>query len=411
MSETTEPTTIAAKGDLILEVGQDEASRKFSYRVDSELLKQNSRYFDNLLSLRFNEGQQLLAALEALQAAGHSSFADVPVDALPSITIVNVGRISKVSSIQSLVADFLRALHNQDLSVANPPVANLANLAVVADRFDALQHFSRYIQRRKYLVALDARTKARGSASIPEEKARQKLLVGLLFDHSPWVTRYSKQLILRDSVLWKPGAVGDSTAALWWDVPNGIEDELIKRRECILDTINSLQSHFLKLYTSGERQCKLGYDSSPQCDSFQLGEAIRFFTRLGTLRLQGTIYDNTEPSYYNGDISRLLESLRQSPSYQIDRNHAHCGLRSRFIPLLDLLQNYLFLEASSLEIGICNDCWKKHRDVYPWSSAKGPMLWSPVKSCDEFTGMPRGCLARHLIIRDIFMAVERNWTA
>lgn len=251
-----------------------------------------------------------------------------------------------------------------------------------------------------------------------EERVRQKLLVGLLFDHAPWVTRYSKHLILRDSSQWQPGTEEDHTKPLWWNFPNGVEDELIQRREYILETINSLQAHFLKLYTSGERQCKLGYDTSIQCDSFQLGEMVRFFTRLGTLRLQGTIYDNTEPTYHTGDVERLLESFRQCSSYQVDRNHMHCGLRARILPLVDLLQNQLCLDTTSLDIGLCLECWKTHREAYAWSSAKRPVMWAQSRS---LTGnrmvskghqrTPSSCLRKHIVVRDLFMATERDWTA
>ena len=197
----------------------------------------------------------------------------------------------------------------------------------------------------------------------------------------------------------------------------------MQRREYILETINSLQMHFLKLYTSGERQCKLGYDSSVQCDSFQLGEMVRFFSRMGTLRLQGLIYDTTDPMSYSGDIERLLDSLRQSSSYQIDRNHAHCGLRTRLLPLLDLIQNQLSLDTGSLDIGVCAECWQNHRTSYAWSIAKRPVLWNPSRVltgsrslASSFTKTshrrtPSSCLSRHIIVRDMFMAVERDWTA
>ncbi|KAF1980020.1 hypothetical protein BU23DRAFT_562450 [Bimuria novae-zelandiae CBS 107.79] len=409
---------VTPTGDLILNVSQEEGGTRFSYRVDSKALRASSRYFENLFSDRFSEGQQLSEALAALNLAEHSSLEDAPVDALPRITIVNVGRTS-ASSTENLFADFLRAVHGQDLSTATPPVSNLANLAVVADRFDATETLSQYVRKKKYGALLDARTsKGKISTGMTEERVRQKLLVGLLFDHAPWVTRYSKHLILRDSSQWQPGIEEDHTKPLWWNLPDGVEDELIQRREYILETINSLQSQFLKLYTSGERQCKLGYDTSIQCDSFQLGEIIKFFTRLGTLRLQGTIYDSTEPTYYTGDIERLLESLRQCSSYQVDRNHMHCGLRARILPLVDLLQNQLCLDTTSLDIGLCLECWKNNRPTYAWSAAKRPVMWAHPRS---LTGnrmiskghhrSPSSCLSRHIVVRGLFMATERDWTA
>lgn len=365
-----------------------------------------------------------LRALEALQLSEGAKIADVPVDALPHISIVNVGRVAvaKVSSIRNLIADFLRAVHGLDLAVANPPVANLANLAVVADRFDAVACLSKHIQRKKYLQLIDAKSRGKPATTQTEERIRQKLFVGLLFDHPSWVTRYSKHLIMRDSVQWRPGIEEDHTKALWWDIPD-VEDELIQRREYILETINSLQAHFLKLYTSGERQCKLWYDTSLQCDSFQLGEMIRFFSKIDTIRLQGKIYDNTEPTYYLGDIDRLLSSLRQCSNYQVDSNHGHCGLRSRILPLLDLIQNQLSLDTGSLDIGICAECWTNHRKEYAWQLAKRPVVWAHPKSLTgnrtlanaaprkSHQRTPSSCLSRHMAVRDLFMAVERDWTS
>ncbi|OAL44333.1 hypothetical protein IQ07DRAFT_592403 [Pyrenochaeta sp. DS3sAY3a] len=425
MTDKGEPLVIVSSGDLILDVAQDEQAPSFSYRVDSGTLQHTSRYFENLLSQRFSEGQQLAAALKALKFNGYSEIAEAPQDVLPRVAIINVGRIaiSKASSLQPLIADFLRALHGLDLATANPPVANLANLAVVADRFDAVACLSKYVQRKKLLQVIDAKSKGKSSPTLTEERIRQKLLLGLLFDHPAWVTKYSKHLIMRDSVRWQPGVEEDFTKALWWDIPNGVEDELIQRREYILETINSLQAHFLKLYTSGERQCKLGYDTSLQCDSFQLGEMVRFFHKIDTLRLQGKIYDNTEPTYYLGDVDRLLLSLRQCSNYQVDNNHAHCGLRSRILPFLDLIQNQLSLDTGSLDVGICAECWVQYRAEYAWSLSKRPVLWAHTRSLMNSRSVsngtlrkghqrtPSSCLSKHVAVRDLFMAVERNWTA
>jgi hypothetical protein len=175
-----------------------------------------------LLGDRFSEGQTLSAGLEALKLAGHANPAEAAPQDLPHVSIVHVGRISKVSSIQNLFGDFLRALHGQQLPVS-PPIPNLANLAVVADRFDALPYFLRYVRKKGYIQAADAKMKGKGTVNLSEERVRQKLLIGLFLDHPSWVTKYSKHLIMRDSSRWKPGVEEDDTLALWWDVPLGVE--------------------------------------------------------------------------------------------------------------------------------------------------------------------------------------------
>lgn len=224
MSEPTLIIGIEPHGDLILNVRQSEDAPEFRYRVSSRMLQENSRYFENLLSGRFSEGQKLAAALEALKLDGYAMPAEAPEDALPTISIMNVGRISKVSSIQNLFADFLGVLHGQQLAVP-PPIANLANLAVVADRFDALPYFSMQVQKKRYIQAADAKMKKKSSTTAPplEERVRQKLLIGLFLDHPSWVTTSSKHLIIRDSMQWKPGVEEDESLALWWDIPGGVE--------------------------------------------------------------------------------------------------------------------------------------------------------------------------------------------
>jgi hypothetical protein len=192
-------------------------------------------------------------------------------------------------------------------------------------------------------------------------------------------------------------------------------DEMMSRRDYTLDALQSIQAQFLKLYSAGKGQCRLGYDSSPQCDSFQLGEMVRFFTKIDTLRLEGTLCAGDVSDPYYGSIQRLLEQLRQCPPYQIDKNHSHCGLRTRLTPLLNQLEPYL-LAGNTPDIGICGECWQAHRGRYAWTDAKRPVSWrSPVVS--NTSGKSRGssgseaCLEFHLKIRDMFTASSRDWVA
>ncbi|TID18011.1 hypothetical protein E2P81_ATG10981 [Venturia nashicola] len=409
-----ETTAISPNGDLVLDIHNEARNQVFSYRVSAEQVKQASPYFVRLLDpSKFGEGQKVAETLKELRTT-YADIGDAPAKELPRVSIVDIGRISKVNTIQNLVADFLRILHGIEISTPVPPLPNLANLAVVADRFDALTHFSAYAQRKKVFTTIDARGKGK-LASLTEERLRQKLLVGLLLDHSSWISTASKRLIIGGSVQWKSDAEEDEELASWWDMPHGLEDEMLSRREFVLDTLQSVLSHFLEIYSSGERQCKLGYDSSTQCDSFQLGEMVRFFTRTNMLRLQGTLSGSDATESYSGDIERLLESLRKSQSYQLDRNHTHCGLRTRLVPMLDQVELYL-IGGKVIDVGICGECWQANRHRCAWKDVKRPVAWRPA-AIHTASGKARGvaggegCLAYHNKIRDMFTAVSRDWTS
>ncbi|QDS77620.1 hypothetical protein FKW77_002431 [Venturia effusa] len=407
-----EITTIAPNGDLVLDIHDEGRDQIFSYRVRSEQLKQASPYFVRLLDpSKFGEGQQVADKLEELRGI-YPEIGDAPSRELPRVTIVDIGRTSKVNTIQNLVADFLKILHGIEILTPVPPLPNLANLTVVADRFDALLRFSTYAHRKKVFSAIDVRTKGKVAS---EERLRQKLLIGLLLDYPPWVAATSKRLIIGGSVQWKSDAVVDDDLAFWWDMPHGLEDEMLSRREFVLDTLQSVLNHFLEIYSSGETQCRLGYDSSKACDSFQLGEMIRFFIRTNMLRLQGTLNGSDATDSYSGDVEHLLESLRKSQSYQLDRNHTHCGLRTRLVPMLDQLEPYM-IGGKVIDVGICGECWRENRHRYAWKDVKRPVAWRPA-TIHSTSGKARGtvggedCLARHKKVRDMFTAVSRVWTS
>lgn len=136
------------------------------------------------------------------------------------------------------------------------------------------------------------------------------------------------------------------------------------RRECILNTIASVQRHFLSLYSFKERQCKLGYDSSPACDSFQLGQMIKFLVSKNLLFLMDYSPSalDAAPDATCIDIQELLVTLRQCPSYQLDKNHVNCGLRIRIEPILDYLRTMLSTNVVSISLAE----WKKNRDSAAW---------------------------------------------
>ncbi|KAK8210908.1 hypothetical protein IWZ01DRAFT_435146 [Phyllosticta capitalensis] len=396
-------TVIAPEGELVLRVKEDEGKEGFLYRVEISCLRGASAYFDNLLGPTFSEGTRISRELEELRK-GNTRLLDIPAEQFPEVTIVDVGRISRVSTIKVLMADFLRVLHGSSLGKDPPLLTNMANLAIVADRFDALPTFAALVKKHKYLSLIDSKIKTKGYSASTEERIRQRLLIGVFLDYPPWVRYYSRKLIVQGSARWNPEFVEDDSTALWADIP-GIEDESLFRRQCVLDTINSLQVHFMSLYMSNQRQCRLGYDSSAQCDSYQLGEMIRFFNKIGTLRLESRISASDGTTDYEGDITKLIDNLRQCPEYQIDNNHAHCGLRERILPLLLLLQS--MIDASGNDIGICGECWRDHKASYAWSLSKRPVMWAKGNGLRP---SENHCRNRHGATRDLFMAAQRDWT-
>lgn len=67
------------------------------------------------------------------------------------------------------------------------------------------------------------------------------------------------------------------------------------------------------------------------------------------------------------DVSSILAALRQSPHYQIDKNHTNCGLRSKITPILEYIQVML----SSNVVGVNLQAWKKQPKAATWIAAWG----------------------------------------
>lgn len=386
---------IELHGDVVLNIKHEKTDHQF--RVNTAALKTTSKYFAGLLQGRFGESDRIEKSHASLREK-YGSPAKSPALELPVIHIEDIGRISTVKSIEPLCIDLLNILHGTEPQTSLPPVANLANLAIVADRFDALDAVRAYVRRRKIPRAIDGKTMPKAENSLSEEKVRQRVLIAVLLDYGPWLEKYTARMITKGWV----GKEAVESAALWWDLPSRLEEELVIRRDSILDTFQSLQAYFLRLYTSRERQCKLGYDSSGQCDSFQLGEMIRFFTRSGTLQLQGAIFDTSEPPMpFEGDVFNLVDLLRQVPEYQIDRNHSHCGIRTRLIPLLDLITESLYC------IGVCSECWSQNRVEYAWMERKPPLTWKRQSHRLRNSGHRE----MHANVHALFTASDRDWSS
>jgi hypothetical protein len=388
---------IEEQGDLILHIEHQTALAKLAqrYRVTTTTLKAHSRYFASLLDGRFGESAKIEEQHTSLRER-YGSHSAAPSSELPLIHIEDIGRISTIKSIEALCTDFLLILHGKD-TLASPPVANLANIAIVADRFDALEAVRTYVARKRLIRAIDGKTSQKAELGLSEERVRQRVLVALLLDHAAWMDRYSARLVTKGWV----GREADEADAMWWSLPQNVEEELATRRVYVLDMLQASIGQIVGLYTSRERQCRLGYDSSAACDSFQLGEMIKYLSRTGMLQLKGTLCDAGDAQDpYDGDVFALIDSLRQVPEYQIDRFHTHCGIKIRLMPMLDAVVDALH------HIGICADCWSASRLEHAWVDEKRPLIWRS-QSC-RWRGLPHKEL--HAQVQAMFTATDRDWS-
>lgn len=126
---------------------------------------------------------------------------------------------------------------------------------------------------------------------------------------------------------------------------------------------------------------------------------VRFFSRKGTLRLQSAmrgVYQESEP--YQGHLLKLIQSLKECPSYQVDGFHRHCGLRTRFIPRLESVDPWG-------HAGLCLRCWKKERSKHSWVENPNTEHWwytanKPMRRCEH----------GHIIAKDMYTSPYQDWT-
>ncbi|RYP65670.1 hypothetical protein DL769_006249 [Monosporascus sp. CRB-8-3] len=314
-------------------------------------------------------------------------------------------------------------------------------LAVLADRFDCAVPVSRWLvaasqtQRFKWPVttrkAVSGRDDllANSMTRATEEALRQKIFVSWLLDLPVRFQNATRELIMNGSCRWSAFAdeEDESLDASWWYLPDGLEQELQYRRHCILNTIASIQRHFLSLYASrsGGRQCKLGYDSSAACDSYQLGEMLKFLTHKNLLFL----VDFSPRSLFDAvpdcalvpvvvENGGLLAALRQCPGYQVDKHHFNCGLRTRLLPILDFVQGLL----SAGSVPVAAPAWRRDRAAAAWmppeTDDRGAAR-DPDPRPFRFTRLMLGdqrlrfenALGADKFAREVFTASSWNWTA
>ncbi|PHH79357.1 hypothetical protein CDD80_5025 [Ophiocordyceps camponoti-rufipedis] len=349
---------------------------KAAYRVSSNALKASSQYFTNLLSnQQFREAGVVGDAHRRLAAEGiDPSQADA--SRLPSVAIVDDDAATQTDGHEPIFRDMLLVLHRKPIQTEKVLLSYAVTLAVIADRFDCVAAVSRSVSsslKFRWPVTISRPlVDERGRMTDVEQVLRQKVLVSWLLSQPLRLQQASRELIIRGSSLWGSFAEADGRGkrtAAWWNLPDGLERELEHRRECILNAIASVQRHFIGLYASRERQCKLGYGSSPACDAFQLGEMIKFLTGKGLLFLvdfgPASLDSVSDTSLLN--LEELIDMLKQLPKYQVDSHHSNCGPQVHIKPILDYIRTMLSADV----VSISQADWKRRRADVTWIAPRG----------------------------------------
>ncbi|KAI9673747.1 MAG: hypothetical protein M1829_003984 [Trizodia sp. TS-e1964] len=434
LQAATNILVVAEKGDLILDIKHRADSEPKCYLVSTARLRNVSAYFRVLLHpSKFKEGA-IVQEAHARMREKQNRLSQEVINDLPHISISDIGPVAFTEGRENPMMDLLQVLHGNPIaSVTHPTLSQVANLGIVADRFECLPLIVDYAHRENLFRASAIKVKGanRTTRRSIEDRWRQKIVVGWYLNDRDFMWTCSKRLILRGSSRWSGDDSSQDSEHSWLELPFDLEGrfpaslatkclqetkhfasaEMVYRRECILETISSLQMHLLRLYTTPKhRRCKLGYDSSIACDTFQLGEILRFFTRIGTLKMQSLITGAEASEAYAHDIEFLISELMRCPSYQIDANHSHCGMRVKLTPALEFIQGLL-----KTDVGICRDCWGDGEEQYSWSKMPRAGDWEFLRG--STAGAParqtkdeKACKAGHRIAWAVFTASKRNWT-
>jgi len=209
--------------DLVLDVEVSPGDGHILYLVTAVKLRDSSPYFRNLLDPeKFSEGVRLTAVQRTLRER-YRSWGDVPPNELPRIPITDIGQLSSHLRHEEAMTAFLRVLHGVSPQVNSASPSSLANLVVVADRFDGLSSIRELVRKHHGLYNAIA-TKWLHS-TYKEEPIRQILLSGMLLNIPQWVTSCTTRMVNHGSRCWGSVAEGvdEEWKALWWTLPNGFE--------------------------------------------------------------------------------------------------------------------------------------------------------------------------------------------
>ncbi|KGO74090.1 hypothetical protein PITC_097760 [Penicillium italicum] len=406
---------ISAKGDLILEYiapGDSLLSpTRHKWRVASERLASHSPYFQALLDpTKFSEGRQFNAQKQAwneTQIPDSTSQHALPTVRLPSVHSTSMcGEDAIELFLKILCLDSFdeseRAVFENELKIQSTSL--VARMIDLADSLNSPRAVQDVLQKVGYLYgkskpALLARFNA-ALLSMKEDRIRQIIFISTFLNDTRLTRIMTHALLVVGSKFWINGLDAPEEESLRWKyLPNGLEEEIYCRRQYVLNTITDLQAHFLRVYggleetdtarsaannrtlgaaftasahvlfQSRQFQCRGGFNNSSQCDLFQLGQMIRFFSmRARTIFLGSTLIDpdfDSAPSDNDhtpveskndqapgppSDITAIIASIKQYPDYAVDEAHTGCGVRRRIMPALECIEKFVWDDRGLLGI-------------------------------------------------------------
>ncbi|TWU78757.1 hypothetical protein ED733_006747 [Metarhizium rileyi] len=394
-----------------------------AYRVQLDVLTRHSKYFANLLTNPQFREADLISTTHAHIAARKSRPSEAGPAELPRVKITDDDEATQSAGREAVFEDMLRIIHQVPIKTTRVVMSYVTTLALLADRFDCGAPVSRALADMKFKWPVTNTRPYKdeaGRLTETEKVLRQKILVAWLLGQPMRLHQTSRELVIRGSRLWSVYGEEHTHGGAWWHLPEGIEEELRYRRDCILNTISSIQNHFLTLYASRDRQCKLGYDSSTACDSFQFGQMLKFLLSKDLLHLVDFAPSSvdTVPDCSMVDIDELLGTLKRCPNYQVDKHHTNCGLRIRIEPILD----YVRAMVGAGVVAIPWADWKRRRGDVSWSNE--PRGLDAGRNVDEtckvfaFTRALandqrlryEGTIYADKMARELFTAGDWDWT-
>ncbi|KAE8377852.1 hypothetical protein BDV26DRAFT_292834 [Aspergillus bertholletiae] len=471
---------ILGTGDVIIEFAPAESSPLGSsgnashrWQVLSDDLMRNSPYFRALLDPnKFSEGrdfiQQKAKRSQSTTAEGGESLSDdtaiqynlptvrLPVDHLPQkLGVDAIELFLRVLSFNSF-GDEEKIKFDGELKIQ--PTSSVARLIELADAFNSPNIIREALKRCRYAFGKGRVPLLRFDSSVlrlSEDRVRQTIFIARFLNEYTIFQIWTHALILTGSKFWVNGVEPPTSASTRWRyVPDGLEEELYYRRQCVLNTITDLQAYFLRAFgaleepegpklttastaltavQSRQYQCRYGFGNSSACDTFHLGQMTRFFAlRTKTIFLGSTLIDpdfgldsedegaeeRPQPVASPCDVTAIISSLKQCPDYQIDTNHNGCGVRRRFLPPLDCIERFVG-DGRGL-LGIELQDW----DSKNWPSASGSWANRSLRRAhvidihlSRISAVPimSSGLSRSSFLEEnarlLFTAKKRNWEA